>query len=256
MIPDLDSPLEGYAARRAAAYQAYYEHMPLRATARPKGPDLLLYRRIDWGRLATIHMLDTRQYRTDQPCGDKIKPPCAERSNPAATMLGALQQKWLFDGLLHSRTQWSVLAQQVIFAQLDLDPGPGELYSMDKWDGYPAARDRILGWIEAHRPSNPIVLSSDNHNNWVFDLKRDFRDEKSPVLATEFAGTSITSNADGAEVSAEYAAALRSNPHMKFHNSQRGYLRCKVNERLWETDFRIVPYVTRPGAPVITKATF
>ena len=102
--------------------------MPLRARARPKGTDLLLYRRIAWGRLASLHMLDTRQYRTDQPCGDKIQPPCAERSNPAATMLGAAQQKWLFDGLARSQAQWNVLAPQVIMAQLDVDPGPGERF--------------------------------------------------------------------------------------------------------------------------------
>src|SRR5262249_9134281 len=107
------------------------------------------------------------------------------------------------------------------------------------------------------RPGNPVVLSGDNHNNWVFDLKRDFRNGKAPVLATEFAGTSITSNGDGADVSPEYApAALAAIPHMKFHNSQRGYVRCAVDATLWGTDFRVVPDVTRRGAPVLTKASF
>src|SRR5258707_84850 len=171
-------------------------------------------------------------------------------------MLGDVQQKWLFNGLDHSRAQWNVPAQQVIVAELDLDPGPGGLYPMDKWDGYPAARGRLMAFLEARKPANPVVLSGDNHNNWVFDLKRDFRDGKSPVMATEFAGTSITSNGDGAEVSPEYGNAIASIPHLKFHNSQRGYARCSVSAKSWQTDFRIVPYVTRPGAPVFTKAGF
>jgi len=102
-----------------------------------------------------------------------------------------------------------------------------------------------------------VVLSGDNHNNWVFDLKRDFRDLKAPVLATEFAGTSITSNGDGAEMSPEYpSAALAAIRHLKFHNSQRGYVRCAVDAKLWRTDFRVTPYVSRRGAPVLTKASF
>ena len=113
-----------------------------------------------------------------------------------------------------------------------------------------------MAFLEARKPANPIVLSGDNHNNWVFDLKRDFRDEKSAALATEFAGTSITSNGDGAEVSPEYGNDIASIPHLKFHNSQRGYVRCLINDHNWQTDFRIVPYVTRPGAPIVTKASF
>jgi alkaline phosphatase D len=256
MIPDLDSPLDTFPARRAAAYQAYYEHMPLRAAARPKGADLQLYRRISWGSMAQFHLLDTRQYRSDQPCGDKVKPPCAERANPAATMLGDRQQEWLFEGLSSSAAKWNVLAQQVIVATMDLDPGPGELYSMDKWDGYPSARERLMEFLERRKPSNPVILSGDNHNNWVFDLRRDVRSPRSPVLATEFVGTSITSNGDGAEINPEYAAALASMPHLKFHNGQRGYVRCTVTDKVWRTDFRVVPYVTRHGGPVVTKAGF
>src|SRR5262249_34728834 len=198
--------------------------------------------------------LDTRQYRTDQPCGDKIKPPCAERANRAATMFGEAQQKWLFEGMSRSGARWNVLAQQVIMAEANLDPGPGELYWMDKWDGYPAARDRLMAFLEERRPGNPVVLSGDNHNNWVFDLKRDFRNGKAPVLATEFAGTSITSNGDGADVSPEYApAALAAIPHMKFHNSQRGYVRCAVDATLWRAGFCVGPGGTRRGGPGLTQ---
>jgi len=144
----------------------------------------------------------------------------------------------------------------VILSEFDLQPGDGEIFAMDKWDGYPAARERLIAFLAQAKPSNPVVISGDNHNNWVFDVKRDFSNEKSPVVATEFVGTSITSNGDGAERSAEHGRAIEANPHLKFHNSQRGYVRCVINEKTWQTDFRIVPYVTRQGAPIETKASF
>jgi alkaline phosphatase D len=257
LIPDWDSPKETFPQRRAAAYRAYYENMPLRARQKPQGHHLTLYRHFDIGTLARVCLLDTRQYRDDQPCGDKAKPPCAEQRDPKRTMLGATQEQWLFRTLAKSPAQWDVLAQQVIFAQLDLDPGPGEIFPMDKWDGYPAARQRILDFFATHKTQkpklSPVVLTGDNHNHWAFHLKKD---EKFPVLASEFAGTSITSNGDGAEVSEEYGAALKSNPHLLFHNSRRGYLSCELKPQSYQTHYRVVPYVSRPGAPLETKASF
>ena len=127
---------------------------------------------------------------------------------------------------------------------------------MDKWDGYPAARNRLMTFLGDRHPSNPVVLSGDNHNNWVFDLKRNFSDPKSPIVATEFAGTSITSNGNGSDQDEEYSSALAANPHVKFFNSHRGYVRCRLTPALWTTDFRTIPYVDRPDAPIRTRATF
>jgi alkaline phosphatase D len=256
LIPDLDSPRDTFPQRRAAAYQAYFEHMPLRAAAQPRGWDMQLFRRLQFGNLATFHMLDTRQYRSDQPCGDREKPSCEDRINPASTMLGSTQERWLKEGLSGSRAVWNVMAQQIIFSQWDLQPGSGEIFAMDKWDGYPAARERLIEFFSERKPSNPIVISGDNHNNWVFDVKRDFSNEKSAVVATEFVGTSISSAGDGAERSPDAGKAVESNPHLKFHNSQRGYVRCVVSPNNWQSDFRIVPFVSRRGAPIETKASF
>src|SRR5262245_46975792 len=225
LVPDWDSPRETFPERRAAAYQAYYEHMPLRVAAQPRAWNMKLYRRLQFGSLAAFHVLDTRQHRTDQPCGDREKPSCEDRFNPASTMLGRDQEAWLTDGLDRSRATWNVIAQQVIFSQFDLEPGPGQIFAMDKWDGYPLARERLIRFLAERKPSNPVIISGDNHNNWVFDIKRDFSDENSPIVATEFAGTSITSNGDGAEQSPEHGKAVDANPHLKFHNSQRGYVR-------------------------------
>jgi alkaline phosphatase D len=228
----------------------------LRASSIPKGFDILLYRRLQFGNLVQFHMLDTRQHRTDQACGDKVKPACAERNSPGRTMMGTVQEKWLFEGLSESSARWNVIAHQVFMSEFDFDPGAGEVYAMDKWDGYTSARGRFTDFLRQRRPTNPVLIAGDNHNNWVFDLKHDFRDPKSPVLAAEFVGTSITSGRDGSDQSDEYTPPLSANPHVKFLNSRRGYVRCRITPGLWTTDFRIVPYVERAGAPVQTRATF
>jgi alkaline phosphatase D len=242
--------------RRAAGYQAYYEHMPLRAASIPSPGGSMLYRQLAFGNMVEFHMLDTRQYRSDQPCGEGQQAPCKERDSDAVTMMGGVQEKWLQDGLSASTARWNVIAQQICMAPLDRDPGPGERFSMDKWDGYPAARSRLMAFLGDRQPSNPVVLTGDNHNNWVFDLKRDFRDPQSPIVGTEFVGTSITSNGNGSEQQEEYARVLAANPHVKFFNSHRGYVRCRLTASSWKTDFRTIPYVDKPGAPIGTRATF
>ncbi|MBW3540718.1 MAG: alkaline phosphatase D family protein, partial [Planctomycetes bacterium] len=160
--------------RRAAAYQAYYEHMPLRPSALPCGPDMRLYRRVPFGRLAEFAVLDTRQYRTDQPCGDHNKPPCDGVFAADATLLGGRQEQWLTAGLLESRAKWNVLAQQVMMARVDRTPGEQVAWSMDQWAGYDAARSRLLRFLAERSVSNPVVLTGDIHSNWVNDLKIDF----------------------------------------------------------------------------------
>lgn len=171
-------------------------------------------------------------------------------------MFGAAQERWLTEKLRRSPATWNLLAQQVILGQLNFDGTGEEKYSMDKWDGYPAARQRLLDFFGDARPANPVVLSGDNHNHWVFDLKRDFRDERSPIVGTELAGTSITSNGDGADIRPDLAHCLRTNPHIRYHNSRRGYVRVRVGPERLHADFRVVPYVTRPGAPIQTAASF
>lgn len=254
LVPERGEPTAGFALRRAAAYRAFYEHLPLRSAARPGPSGTLLYRRLRWGAAADMFLLDTRQYRSDQPCGGDDTPGCPGREDPASTMFGAAQERWLFDGLAGSPARWNVLAQQVILAERDLDPGPGVLWDVDKWDGYPAARERLLRFFDERRPANPVVLAGDNHNNWVFDLRRDPRDSRGPVLATEFDCTSISSNGDGAGINPDHASLIAGMSHLKYHNGQRGYVRCSVDDKSWRADFRIVPYVTRPGAPIETRS--
>jgi alkaline phosphatase D len=242
--------------RRARAYQAYYEHMPLRRSALPKGPDMLLYRRIAFGRLAEFFVLDTRQYRTDQPCGDGNKFPCAAVYDPRATLLGAPQRRWLLDGLGASAARWNVLAQQVMMARVDRNSGDGVAYSMDQWPGYESERRYLLKCLDERRVKNPVVLAGDIHNNWANNLVIDFDDPGSKTVATEFVGTSITSGGDGSNIPKNLDRLLSENPFVKFHNNERGYVRCEVKPGLWRTDYQTVAYVTRPGAPLLTRASF
>ena len=245
-----------FLGRRAAAYQAYYEFMPLRRLTLPHGPMMQLYRNVSYGRLAQFSVLDTRQYRTDQPCGDRTRKPCDGVYDPNATLLGDVQEKWLCDGLAASPAKWNILAQQVMMARVDRIPGDSVAWSMDQWAGYDAARRRLMQFITDHAITNPIVLTGDIHTNWVNDLKVDFDDDASPTVASEFVGTSITSGGDGSQ-RREFAEQIAvDNPFVKFFNSERGYVRCEVTPEKWQSDYRVTPIVSKPESKCLTRASF
>jgi alkaline phosphatase D len=197
--------------RRAAAYRAYWEHMPLRRP--PRGPTMPLFRRLRLGDLVELNLLDTRQYRNDQPCdedagGGRVVT-CPERVDPRRTILGSHQRRWLLDGLDRAQARWNVLAQQVVMAELDLHPGAGRAWWSDAWDGYAADRDRILRFLWARQPANPVVLTGDIHAFLVNDLQLPGRGPDRPVVATELVGTSISS---GASKSSGFRRHLADNP--------------------------------------------
>jgi alkaline phosphatase D len=245
-----------FRARRAAAYQAYWEHMPLPPSWAGMGADLRLYRRFAFGRLLELNVLDTRQYRTDQPCGDKFASDCPERKAPTQTITGPEQEQWLLDGLSGSAARWNVLAQQVFLSQIDFLAGPGQGYYVDGWDGYVASRNRLMDVLAAHGQLNPVVLTGDFHSNWMADLKADFDDPASATIGTEFVGTSISSGGDGSDTTAFGQTVLAENGHLHFYNSQRGYVRCAVTPQQWTADYRVLPFVRLPDAPVSTRASF
>jgi alkaline phosphatase D len=247
---------EEFLKLRANAYKAYYEHMPLRRANLPTGPDMQLYRRVAYGRLAEFSVLDTRQYRTDQPCGDGTRPPCDEMLNPAATLLGERQEKWLLSGLAQSPATWNVLAQQVMMGRVDRAADDRMTYSMDQWPGYEMNRRRILNFFAKRKVANPVVLTGDIHSNWVNNLNLDFDGLDGRTVATEFVGTSISSGGDGSATPRDLEGILRDNPFVKFHNTQRGYVRCEVTPKSWKSDYQMVEYVSRPGAGLITRGSF
>lgn len=252
-----NDPVEAFLRRRAAAYQAFYEHLPLRQFSLPQGPNMLLYRRLTFGDLAEFSVLDTRQYRSDQPCGDGETPRCDAALDPSKTMTGAEQERWLLDGLNRSQSRWNSIAQQVLMAELDHKIGPGEIFWNDSWDGYPLARNRILDYIANQRISNPVVITGDWHSTFVNDLKLNFKDPNSPTVATEFVVTAISTGGDNNGYDDYYGPIIPENPHIKFFDGdRRGYFRVNLNHERWQTDLRIVQSVSRPDALVDTLASF
>ncbi|MGW5381124.1 alkaline phosphatase D family protein [Nocardia sp. NPDC003963] len=232
---DLVAPI--FRARRAAAFQAMYEHQPLRLAQLPSGPRIRLHRRYRFGELAEITMLDTRQFRR----GDSI--------------LGASQREWLVGGFTKSPARWQILGNQVVLGRTHHAAAPGVLLSEDTWDGYPAERAAVLA-AAARSVRNLVVITGDRHENYAADLRADPADPRTPVVAAEFTGTSITSGGDGIDIGGRGVELLAADPDLKFFNAQRGYARVEVDEQLWRTDFRVLPYVSRPGAPISTRASY
>lgn len=255
--------------RRAAAYQAYYEMMPLRAGSLPKGPDMQLFRRASFGRLAELHVLDTRQYRSVQPNGDKGSPLNAAALAESQSIMGARQRKWLEEGLTRSPGTWNVIAQQVMMGMIGRRPesvataaaagehGVDELnYSMDAWTGYANERIGLVRHMAEHKVKNPVVLTGDVHCNYLNELRVDDRQTDKPIIATEFVGTSITSAGDGVDRPKDTDVLLRDNAGVRFYNRQRGYVRCDVTPARWHTDYVTVNEVTKPGGVAKVRASF
>jgi alkaline phosphatase D len=244
---------EQFAVRRAAAYQAYWEHLPLRVPP-PHGASMTMHRRLTFGTLANIHVLDTRQHRSDQIAGAAWQRAPAERAEPRRTMLGHRQQRWLADGLARSTATWDIVAQQVIASHLHVDARDHGIVNVDTWDGYPAAQ-RLLYEALATAP-NPVVLTGDLHAGYAFDI-RTGGDETGAPIGAEFAATSISSGGDGADLSDSGRRFLDNTPHLHYANQRRGYLRCRLTPDELRVDFRVVPYVTGAAdAPVRTDRSF
>lgn len=245
--PDQDPAV--FRLRRAAAYQAYYENLPLRRSSMPHGAQMQVFRRLRFGDLLQLDVLDTRRFR-DRQLADP-----ALRWDPSRQMLGVEQEAWLLAGLGASTARWKVLGNQVFAMEADHTEGPGERFGMDPWDGYAAARQRLFDGVVARGVENFLMVTGDAHRSVAADLKLDFADPNSRTVGTEFLGTSISSGGNGTDMDALGVTWLAENPHMRFHNAQRGYQVCHLGRDQMRTDYRVVPFVDAPGAPVATRAS-
>ncbi len=262
-------PVPDFAARRAAAYQAFYEHMPLRAAVLGRalaglaeGAPMRIHARARLGRLASLYLLDDRQYRDPQVCtragarGSGLIEPahCPEWADPRRTLLGAAQEQWLDGELSRAGEGWNLIGQQTLFGRRDLRAGPGEALWNDGWDGYPAARERLIAGLRRHRVANPVMLGGDVHENWVGHLKADYADPGSAAIGVEFCGTSITSRPSARSRPQE---VLQENPHFVFGDAaHRGYgLLTLTRERL-SAELRVIDDPTVRETTIRTLARF
>jgi alkaline phosphatase D len=238
-----------WTAREAGAYQAYYENMPLRPAQMYNGASIPLFRRLRWGSLATFHMLDTRQYRNDQACGDGWKI-CSDADLASRSLPGNAQESWLLDGLSQHQGTWDIIGQQVFFARRFNSTGA----SMDSWDGYRASRARIQqGWVD-RGVRNPVVLTGDVHRAWGNNLVADYNNPSSAVIGTELVTSSVTSSGDGDTTTA--IPDVGTNPWLKFYSNRRGYIRSTITPTELRSDFRGVAKVSEHGAAATTLKSF
>lgn len=247
-----------FVQRRAAAYQAYFEHQPLRAQR--------IYQRYDWGQLARFHVLDTRQYRSAhacQPAGrggstSVYRRACAALADPRRTMLGNEQEQWLAQGLRESKARWNILAQQTLVAQMSQVPlasdSDGRFWT-DGWDGYAAARVRLLNALRSVR--NPLVLSGDVHTFFAADLRRDparGASADNPVVATEFCATSVTSSSRSQARTQQY---VNMNRDMRFGRSdRRGFMLLDLRPERASMAFQALDDVRDANSGLATLARF
>ena len=250
-----------FLARRAAAYRAFFEHMPLDPAALAAGGEFRVYERHEWGGLATVHVLDDRQYRSHQACPRKgrggsafVGADCAERLEPARTLLGAPQERWLDESFAAARTRWNVIAQQTLFTAAGYDNKQGVRVNWtDGWDGYPAARERLLASMGARQLANPVFIGGDVHATFVADIRARAGDPDSPVVAAEFCGTSITSQ--GWQDRSE--AIRRVNPDIRYAEARRrGYTVMEIGRNRTEVRLRCLDSEKRPDSAIATTETF
>ncbi len=240
------------AIRRATAMQAYYEHMPLRKSSMPNGGAMRLYRRAQIGDLLDAHFLDTRQYRSAQPCKGEFEAICPDVSAPGRTVLGASQEDWLAKALREKACRWNLIAQQIMVMPLDRSGGgPTVIRNMDSWAGYDSAREKLLAGFEGL--GNVVVMTGDEHQNYAGELRRNAG--KGNAVAVELVSTSISSGGT-AWIKPEAAAKIRAtNDFLKYSSDRRGYVICDVTQSSWQAQFRGVDQVTTPGGNISTLAT-
>lgn len=244
--------------RRRAAMQAWYENMPVRRAQRPDARGALtMYRRLDYGSLMRMHVLDTRSYRTDQYCERAGQAHCRTDDGTGSTMLGQAQEAWLDQGL-DNGARWNLIAQQVFVMPVLRKAADGTVTrgGTDTWGGYPDARQRLVKSITDKGLTNVVVATGDAHIHAVGHVP--LRDDEldGPAAAVEFLTTSIASGGDGAPETEGTRAMMAGSPHMKLVNAQRGYQVFDIREREWRTDLKVVDRITSPGGRLSTLATY
>jgi len=261
------APVPDFAARRRAAYQAFYENMPVRYAdfselLRGIGRQVRIFGSAQFGQLATLYNLDNRQYRHRQACtpgdragGARINPErCELLHQEYRTLLGQEQEGWLKRQFERSTTQWNLIGQQTLLGPRNNGSDTPSIWN-DGWSGYPAARQRLIDAISSTRLNNPIVLGGDVHQNWVGEILANYKQPQSQVVGVEFCGTSLSSRSRATQ--AELDKILKHSPYFSFANAQyRGYGLVDVTQHNLTTTLRAVQNIRNPDSEVKTLASF
>jgi alkaline phosphatase D len=250
---DLDikgAPKDIFLLRRAAAMQAWYEHLPVRRSSLPRGPDVQMFRRFEVGDLIRFNVLDTRQYRTGLVCKGKTTDKCPEGISETHTMLGDRQETWVNDGLKSAAKPWTVFAQQILMAENHFETKP------DKWDRAPAARKRLFDALDQSKTANMIALSGDVHYGAANELKQDFNNIKSNTLGVEFVGNSISSHTASINVGPWGEKMKQALPYVKHVDTRRGWTQHTVTQAAWFADFRVLNNPMEDNSKVETAKRF
>lgn len=253
-------PPEQFAKRRAAAYQAYYEHMPVRLRSRPRKGEMRLYDYFYYGNLMTLALTDGRQYRDDQACqtperGGGQVVTCPEIRDETRSMLGKDQERWLLSSLARTGAEWEVIAQPTLFSKLFQKNREGQFGAWsDGWDGYVGTRNRILNAVAQRRPKNFVSIGGDMHSWWQADLKANYNDPESQTIGTEFVCTSVTSHSYAYN---RFKSMLPDNPHINFFDDRtRGYAMIDVTRDTWTVKLREMDDVYSPIGTASTRHTY
>ena len=251
--------------RRAAAYRAYFEHMPLALgpDADSGGHSMRIYDRMAWGQLADLWTLDCRQYRSYQACQDPVRgggrrvTGCEELADPQRTMLGFAQEKWLAQGLGNATGDWKIIAQSTQISATGLasaGAGAERSISTDAWDGYPQARQRLLQTVVDTRLADVVTLGGDVHRSVAAQLRLQPNEASSPIVASELVCTSVTSH--GGSVKTE-EKMLRDNPDIAYtRTGERGYALLTITAQQMRCDFLATPNAEQADAVLSTSQRY
>ena len=262
--PERILPPALFLKRRAAAYQAYYEHLPMPSRMAPRDAAMPIHDTLHIGDLATLHLLDNRQYRTAQACPQPgrgggnavVAATCGALRDPARTLLGAGQERWLEREFAAATGRWNLIGQQTLMAPMAMPgrAGAPARVRTDGWDGYPGSRQRLLDAMAAQRLRNPVVIGGDLHAFHVADLHARPDDPGSAIVASEFVSTSISSQAPGQD---HFDWIKAANPHLRHVDGrQRGYLRLTLSPKRIEADLMALEDVRRADSPIGRQAAF
>ena len=259
---DLDrhySDAQVFLRRRAAAYRAYFEHMPVRLGPEPEQPHRMrIHDRLAWGRLAELWTLDCRQYRSHQACPDPLRGGarvvlgCEALADPQRSMLGQEQERWLEQALVGSTRRWKLIGQSTQMSSTGVNTPLGRTTFNDAWDGYPRARERLLSSIAQAGLQDVVVLGGDVHMHVASQLRVRPNDEKSPVVASELVTTSVTTRG----MSEKLLATIRdSNPDIVHARAdERGYIALEVRPQGVSAQMRSTPHPVRESDVLKTQA--